>query len=92
LSRLIRFQGTEPLFEASTSGLEYLRETKWAPRQYENEVELGIAIYDTGKVGIFGSKQESYGILIESQSYAKAMKMLFELLWAQSTPAKPGEG
>jgi HTH-type transcriptional regulator, sugar sensing transcriptional regulator len=91
-SRLIRFNGKDPLWEKSASGLEYLRETRWSPQKYEDEVDVGIGIYDSGKVGIFGSRDEAFGILIESQSYAKTMKMLFELLWDKSTPAKPGEG
>ncbi|MEI6499052.1 MAG: helix-turn-helix domain-containing protein [bacterium] len=90
--RLLRFHGKEHLYEKSASGLEYLRETRWAPKEYEDQVDHGIAIYDTGKVGIFGSREESFGILIESQSYAKTMQMLFDLLWDKSTIAKPGEG
>ena len=92
LSRLIRFHGKDQLWEHSFSGLEYLRETRWSPKKWENEVDVGIALFDNGKVGIFGSREEAYGILIESQSYYRTMKMLFELLWDQSAPAKPGEG
>ena len=91
-SKLIRFNGKDQLWEKSSSGLEYLRETRWAPKEYENEVEVGIAIYDIGKVGIFGSREEAFGILIESQSYTKTMQMLFNLLWAQSEKAKAGQG
>jgi len=90
--RLIRFHGKDKLWDYSASGLEYLRETRWAPKNMQNVVDTGVAIYDTGKVGIFGSRDEAFGILIESQSYAKTMKLLFELLWDKSTPAKPGEG
>lgn len=90
--KLIRFHGKDRLWDYSASGLEYLRETRWAPKDLENLVDTGIAIYDTGKVGIFGSKEEAFGILIESQSYMKTMRMFFDLLWEKSTPAKPGEG
>jgi len=90
--RLIRFHGKDKLWDLSASGLENLRETRWAPIEMQNLVDTGVAIYDTGKVGIFGSRDEAFGILIESQSYAKTMKLLFELLWDKSTPAKPGEG
>lgn len=90
--RLLRFQGKDPLYDKSSSGLEYLRETRWAPKEYQDVVDHGLAIYDTGKVGIFGSKEESYGILLESQSYARTMQMFFDLLWEKATPAKPGEG
>lgn len=90
--RLIRFQGKDELYDKSKSGPEFLRKTRWAPKDMEKMVEHGLAIYDSGKVGIFGSKEESYGILIESQSLNKTMKMFFELLWEKSTSAKVGEG
>ena len=90
--KLVRFQGKSNLWEASVSGLEYLRETRWAPKELEDTVDMGVAIYDNGKVGLFAPDQESYGILIESQSYEKTMRMLFNFLWTASKPAKPGEG
>lgn len=90
--RLVRFEGIDALYEKSASGPENLRQTRFAPQNLEKIVEHGLAIYDTGKVGIFGSREEGYGILIESAAYAKTMKMLFELMWAQSSPAKRGEG
>lgn len=92
LTRLIRFHGTDPLYEGSASGLEYMRETRFGPKGYEEMVNSAIAIFDSGKVGIFGAKEESFGMLIESKAITKTMKMLFELLWDKSTPAKPGEG
>ena len=91
-ARLIRFEGKEELYEKSASGPENLRQTRFAPKDLANLVDHGLAIYDTGKVGIFGSREEGYGIIIESASFARTMKMLFELMWAKSTPAKPGEG
>ena len=69
-----------------------LRETRWGPKKYESVVDDAIAIFDSGKVGIFGAREESFGILIESKALEKTMQMLFELLWEKSTPAKPGEG
>lgn len=90
--RLLRFHGNDPLWDLSKSGLEYLREIRWSPKNLQNTVDMGVAIYDTGKVALFGSREESFGILIESESYRRTMKMLFELLWEKSTPAKPGEG
>jgi sugar-specific transcriptional regulator TrmB len=92
LARLIRFHGKESLYEGSESGLEMFRETRWAPKQYQDTVDDAIAIFDSGKVGIFGARKESFGILIESKALEKTMKMLFELLWEKSAPAKPGEG
>ncbi|MDO8495673.1 MAG: helix-turn-helix domain-containing protein [bacterium] len=92
LSRLIRFHGKENLYEGSESGLEMFRETRWGPEKYQDTVDVAISIFDSGKVGIFGARQESFGILIESKALEKTMKMLFELLWEKSTPAKPGEG
>jgi len=91
-SRLIRFHGKDHLWEKSANGLEYLRETRWSPRKWQDEMDVAIALYDSGKVGIFGTREEAYGILIESQGLHKSMKMFFELMWDQSTPAKPGEG
>lgn len=90
--RLLRFHGKDALWDLSKSGLEYLREIRWSPEKLQNTVDMGVAIYDTGKVALFGSREEAFGILIESESYWRTMKMLFELLWDKSTPAKPGEG
>jgi len=90
--KLVRFQGKDSLWDASASGLEYLRETRWAPKELENTVDMGVAIYDNGKVGLFAPDRDSYGILIESQSYERTMRMLFNFLWIASKAAKPGEG
>ena len=91
-AKLLRFEGKKELYEKSASGPENLRQTRFAPKNVANLVDHGLAIYDTGKVGIFGNREEGYGILIESASFAKTMKMLFDLLWQQSSPAKTGEG
>jgi hypothetical protein len=53
---------------------------------------MGTAIFDSGKVGLFAPENEPFGILIESKDYEMTMRMLFDLLWDKSTPAKPGEG
>lgn len=89
--KTIRFKSKDLPYETSASGLEYLRELRWAPEEY-NHLKTGIGIYDTGKVGIFSSKGESYGIMIESQELYETMKVFHTLLWNQSTEAKPGEG
>ena len=53
---------------------------------------FGIGIYDTGKVGFISSREEGFGILIESEELASMMTSFFELLWDRSLPARPGEG
>jgi hypothetical protein len=51
-----------------------------------------MGIYDTGKVGFFSSKRESFGVLIESKELQELMTLLFRLFWAASSPAREGEG
>ncbi len=61
-----------------------LRELRYAP----DTVTLGITqyLYDD-KVAIISSKREDYGLLIESEDYARLQTSLFETLWQVSTPA-----
>ncbi|MEI6478271.1 MAG: helix-turn-helix domain-containing protein [bacterium] len=81
---------TEHLFETSAHGTALLREVRFAP---ENEnYKMGMGIYDTGNVSFFSSKEEGFGILIESKELSAMLRSLFELLWQVSTPAKPGQG
>jgi hypothetical protein len=53
---------------------------------------MAMGIYDTGKVGLFSTKQEGFGILIESRELQQTMTVFHRLLWEKSKEAKPGEG
>lgn len=66
------------------SGQAELRELRYAP----DSVVLGITqyVYDD-KVAIISSKRENYGLVIESEDYARLQAALFETLWSQSAPA-----
>ncbi|MFG1400508.1 TrmB family transcriptional regulator [Xanthobacter sediminis] len=68
------------------TGHEQLRELRYTP----DPITLGITqyIYDD-KVSIISSKQENYGLIIESEEFARLQSVMFETLWAISTPAVP---
>lgn len=88
--RTIRFRQKDIHYGLSRQGKKYLREMRWAPP--EIKVSMGMGIYDTGKVGIFSSKRESFGVLIESREFQELMAAMFRFFWAASAPAREGEG
>lgn len=61
-----------------------LRELRYAP----DNITLSVTqyVYDD-KVAIISSKRENYGLLIESEDFARLQTTLFETLWALSMPA-----
>ncbi|WP_127090998.1 TrmB family transcriptional regulator [Aquabacter cavernae] len=65
-------------------GREQLRELRYAPEG----ISLGVTqyVYDD-KVAILSSKRENYGLIIESEDFARLQSILFETLWAISMPA-----
>ena len=88
--RTIRFKEKDVLFRTSAHGKKFLREMRYGPKNMEFPV--GVGIYDTGKVGFFGSYRERWGLMIESPEMMTLMRNLFSLLWDRSTPARDGEG
>jgi hypothetical protein len=55
-------------------------------------VPMTMGIYDTGKVGFLSTKNEGFGILIESPEFMETMMVFHKLLWEKSKEGKPGEG
>ncbi len=53
---------------------------------------MGMGIYDTGKVSYWSSQKEGFGIIIESVELEMLMRNMYELLWSQAEPVKPGQG
>ena len=88
--RTVRFRQKDVHYGLSPHGEKYLREIRWAPPQIK--VSMGLGIYDNGKVGIFSSKRENFGVLIESVEFQGLVASLFSLLWAASAPAGKGDG
>lgn len=88
--RVIRFKDRESTFRGSASGKDHMREIRWAPEG--TDFPLAISVFDTGKVGFMTTRKEGFGIMIESKELERAMRHLFELFWAQATPAQPNEG
>jgi len=88
--RTVRFRHKDSVFQTSAHGEKFKRELRFAPPSFN--ISMGVGIYDTGKVGFFSSKRESFGILIESQELMMLMKSLFTLLWERALPARSGEG
>lgn len=76
-----RAKDTEAIW---ASGMEELRELRYAP----DSIVLGVTqyIYDD-KVAIISSKRENYGLIMESEDFARLQTVLFENLWQLSTPA-----
>ncbi|MFG1374979.1 helix-turn-helix domain-containing protein [Xanthobacter oligotrophicus] len=70
------------------SGMEQLRELRYAP----GAMTLGVTqyVYDD-KVSIISSKRENYGLIIESEDFARLQSLMFETLWSISTPAASAE-
>lgn len=66
------------------SGTPHLRELRYAPEH----ITLGVTqyVYDD-KVSIISSKRENYGLIIESEDFARLQSVMFETLWAISSPA-----
>jgi len=88
--RVIRFREKDAPFRTSAHGAKFLREIRYGPKNMNFPV--GVGIYDTGKVGFFGSYRERWGLMIESPEMTILMKNLFLLLWDRSTSAREGEG
>lgn len=76
-----RSKDTERIWPSTA---EDLRELRYAP----DDAVLGVTqyVYDD-KVAIISSKRENYGLVIESEDFAKLQHVLFETLWSVSTPA-----
>lgn len=86
----IRLKKNDIKYSVSKHGKKYLRNLRFAPGSFDTEIGMGL--YDTGKVGFFSSKKESYGLLIESRELYNLMYKFFKLLWNDSIPAKEFEG
>ena len=76
-----RSKDTERIWPSTA---EDLRELRYAP----DDAVLGVTqyVYDD-KVAIISSKRENYGLVIESEDFARLQHVLFETLWSVSTPA-----
>lgn len=88
--KTIRFREKEAPYPFSSAGTKNLRELRYAPASVNIPMTMGI--YDTGKVGFFSTKQEGFGILIESKEFQQTMTVFHQLLWEKSKPGKVGEG
>src|SRR5690554_3894169 len=77
-----RHRDTDDIWPTSD---EELRGLRWAPEGVN--VAMTTLIYGNC-VALISSKQENYGLIIESQEYAAHQSMLFDALWGLSTPAK----
>ena len=60
-----------------------LRELRYSPPSVV--LEMTTYIYDD-KVAFISSKKENYGMIFQSEEFARFHKSLFEGIWAISTP------
>ncbi len=88
--KTVRFRDKDIPYPYSAHGTKFLRQLRFAPKDIN--IPMAIGIYDTGKVGFFGTKQEGFGILITSKELQQSMTVFHQLLWEKSKEAKPGEG
>jgi sugar-specific transcriptional regulator TrmB len=79
--RSIHFRDKQVNLATGSSGKRYLREVRFAPKGVD--LEMGVGIYDTGRVGFFSSGGESFGTLIQSGELARLMRVLFEYFWVR---------
>lgn len=79
-----RSKDTERIWPSTAQDL---RELRYAPEA----AVLGVTqyVYDD-KVAIISSKRENYGLVIESEDFARLQSVLFETLWSVSTPVNLG--
>ena len=62
-----------------------LREVRFAPQ--EVELDVCIQLYDD-KVGIISTKDDGYGILLESRDLNRTLKSFFDSMWSVSRQYK----
>lgn len=88
--KTIRFRRRDIPYALGAHGKKYLRTLRWAPGYFDTK--MGVGLYDSGKVGFFGSRTEAFGVLIESRELYQLMCSFYALLWKDCLPAKEGEG
>ncbi len=88
--KTIRFREKDVRYPNSAHGTKYLRQLRFAPKGII--IPMAMGIYDTGKVGFFSTKQEGFGMVMESLEFQQSMTVFHKLLWEKSKEAKPGEG
>ncbi|MFA6159776.1 MAG: helix-turn-helix domain-containing protein [Parcubacteria group bacterium] len=81
-SRAIRIKEKEIKNKLYTNEKKLLREIRFAPAN--TNITQTIVMYDN-KVAIISSKKELFGFLIESEEYFNTNKILFDLLWNNSS-------
>jgi HTH-type transcriptional regulator, sugar sensing transcriptional regulator len=81
--QVVRSRPKEVL-ETWPTSVEDLRQLRYAPDPMV--FEMTMYIYDN-KVGLISTLKENFGMIIESEEYAKTMRMMFEALWQISQPA-----
>lgn len=80
--RVVRIRDKDSSFRPFREQPGSNRQLRYAP---EGTVfPIAFTVYDTGKVSFVSSQKEAFGILIESQELAQAMRVLFEALWTTS--------
>ena len=72
-SRKAHYKYFEPQFHEKT-----LRKIRFTPMKID--IPDTIAIYDN-KVAVMSSRKEGFGFVVESQDYAKTMRVFHDLLW-----------
>lgn len=80
---VIRSRSRDVLEKVWTSSEREMRKLRYAPDGMV--LSMTQYIYDN-KVAMISSSKEDYGLIIESEEFAKMQNTLFEMLWAASIP------
>ena len=84
--KVIRSQSKEIKQEIWPSSQQELRELRYTPQK--QIFPMTVYMYDK-KVTVIGTKQEKFGMIIESADLYVTMKNLFDIVWEVSKVIKP---
>ena len=81
--RVIRAH-SEETHQIWKAGEDELREVRYAPSS--DAFRITTFIFG-GKVALISSRRENYGLIVDSEEFARLQQALFETMWQTSTPA-----
>ncbi len=77
----IRIKSEEGFRTTFKSSRKMLREVRFAPETFKSP--LYLMIYGK-KIAFITSKEENFGLIVDSEDFTKTMKSMFDVIWANS--------